>query len=47
MPKQSKAITNATANRIKAMSASYTIAQIADKLGLSTSTVSKYLKGVN
>lgn len=47
MPKQSKAITNATANRIKAMSASYTIAQIADKLGVSTSTVSKYLKGVN
>ena len=47
MPKQSKAITNATANRIKAMSASYTIAQIADKLGISTSTVSKYLKGVN
>lgn len=47
MPKQSKAITKATANRIKAMSASYTIAQIADKLGLSTSTVSKYLKGVN
>lgn len=47
MPKQSKAITNATANRIKAMSASYTIAQIAEKLGVSTSTVSKYLKGVN
>ena len=45
MPKQSHAVSGATANRIKAMSASYTIAQIADKLGLSTSTVSKYLKG--
>lgn len=47
MPKTSKTISQATANRIKAMSASYTIQQIADKLGLSTSTVSKYLKGVN
>lgn len=44
MPKQSTAVTKATANRIKAMSSSYTIAQIADKLGISTSTVSKYLK---
>ena len=47
MPKSSKTVSQATANRIKAMSASYTIQQIADKLGLSTSTVSKYLKGVN
>ena len=47
MPKTSKSVSQATANRIKAMSASYTIQQIADKLGLSTSTVSKYLKGVN
>lgn len=45
MPSQSKAVSQATANRIKAMSASYTIQQIADKLGLSPSTVSKYLKG--
>ena len=45
MPKTSRTVTEATQNRIKAMSASYTIAQIADKLGLSTSTVSKYLKG--
>lgn len=47
MPKSSKAVSQATANRIQAMSASYTIQQIADKLNLSTSTVSKYLKGVN
>ena len=44
MPKQSVAINQAKINRIKAMSASYTIAEIADKLGVSTSTVSKYLK---
>ena len=37
-------LSQAKANRIKAMSASYTIAQIAEKLGISTSTVSKYLK---
>lgn len=45
MPKTTKVINQATANRIKAMSASYTIQQIADKLGVSTATVSKYLKG--
>lgn len=45
MPKATKVINQAKANRIKAMSASYTIQQIADKLGISTSTVSKYLKG--
>lgn len=45
MPKSSASISAATANRIKAMSSSYTIQQIADKLGVSTSTVSKYLKG--
>ena len=45
MPKATKVINQAKANRIKAMSASYTIQQIADKLGVSTSTVSKYLKG--
>ena len=47
MPKASKEVNQAKINRIKAMSSSYTIQQIADKLGLSTSTVSKYLKGVN
>jgi DNA-binding CsgD family transcriptional regulator len=47
MPKESKELNEAKQLRIKAMSASYTISQIADKLGISTSTVSKYLKGVN
>lgn len=45
MPKSTSTVSNAQITRIKAMSASYTIGQIADKLGLSTSTVSKYLKG--
>ena len=44
MPKETRSVTKAKQNRIKAMSASYTIAQIAEKLNLSTSTVSKYLK---
>lgn len=47
MPKETSTLNQAKVNRIKAMSASYTIQQIADKLGVSTSTVSKYLKGVN
>lgn len=47
MPKTSVQVNQAKINRIKAMSASYTIQQIADKLGLSTSTVSKYLKGAS
>lgn len=47
MPKSSVSVTLATINRIQAMSASYTIQQIADALGVSTSTVSKYLKGVS
>ena len=47
MPKEKKTVKTATINRIKAMSGSYTIKQIADKLGLSTSTVAKYLKGAN
>ena len=45
MPKATTVLSEAKQNRIKAMSASYTIQQIADKLGVSTSTVSKYLKG--
>lgn len=45
MPKTSKEINQAKQAQIKALSSSYTIAQIADKLGISTSTVSKYLKG--
>lgn len=44
MPKQSFELNQAKISRIKAMSASYTIAQIADALGVSTSTVNKYLK---
>lgn len=47
MPKESKELNEAKQLRIKAMSASYTISQIADKLGISTLTVSKYLKGAN
>lgn len=46
MPKTTTELSEAKKGRIKAMSASYTIAQIAEKLGVSTSTVSKYLKGV-
>lgn len=44
MPKETIELNKAKQNRIKAMSASYTIAQIAEKLGVSTSTVTKYLK---
>ena len=44
-PKNSKSVSSGTINRIKAMSASYTIGEIADKLNMSPSTVSKYLKG--
>lgn len=46
-PKQTRQLSQAKINQIKAMSASYTAAQIADKLGLSASVVSKYLKGGN
>lgn len=47
MPKTSSTLSPAKISRIKAMSSSYTIQQIADKLGVSTSTVSRALKGVN
>ena len=48
-PRDSRAISVGQANRIKSMSASgnYTIAEIAKQLGLSPTTVKKYLKGVD
>ena len=48
-PRESKEVGTAKVNRMKAMSASgnYTIAEIANQLGLSPSTVKKYLKGVD
>ena len=48
MPKTTSKLSTSKINTIKAMSASnYTLAEIAKKLGVSTSTVSNYLKGVN
>lgn len=48
MPRTTNKLSNAQVNRIKNLSNSnYTIAEIANKLGVSTSTVSEYLKGVN
>ena len=48
-PRDSKALSTGQANRIKSLSATgnYTIAEIADQLGVSTATVKKYLKGVD
>ena len=47
MPKPSNTLNTAQINRIKRMSDSnFTLAQIAEKMNLSPSTVSKYLKGV-
>lgn len=46
-PRASRELSPAKVNQIQAMRASYTIAEIAEKLGLSSSTVSKYLKGGN
>ena len=47
-PRDTKTVSSAQASRIRNMSATgnYTIAQIANQLGLSTTTVQKYLKGV-
>lgn len=48
MPRENKSLSNAQIARIKAMNNSnFTIAQIAEKMGISTTAVSKYLKGVN
>lgn len=47
-PKTTSSLSTAQINRIKAYSASnYSLSEIASKLGVSTSTVSKYLKGAN
>lgn len=47
MPKSTKGLNTAQVNRIKAMSSSnFTLEQIAQKMNLSPSTISKYLKGV-
>lgn len=47
MPKATTTLSTAKVNRIKALSASnYTLDEIAKKLGVSSTTVSKYLKGV-
>lgn len=48
MPRSTSSLTTAQINRVKALSKSnYTLEQIATKLGVSPSTVTKYLKGVN
>lgn len=45
-PREKNGLSTSQINRMKAMSASnYTLSEIARKLGISTSTVSKYLKG--
>jgi len=47
-PRSTTSLSTAKINRIKTMSNSnYSMSEIADALGLSTSTVSKYLKGAN
>ena len=46
-PRATKTLSKAQVNRIKALSATHTLSQIADKLNISSTTVSKYLKGVN
>ena len=48
-PRDAQTISSAKASRIRNMSSTgnYTIAQIANQLGLSTTTVQKYLKGVS
>ena len=48
MPKSTNTLNNAQITRIKAMSNSnFTLNQIAEKMNLSPSTISKYLKGAN
>lgn len=47
MPKTKSTLSEAKIAQMRAMSTSFTIAQIADKYNISPSTVSKYLKGGN
>ena len=48
MPKTTNSLTSAQVSRVKSLAANgYTLAEIANKLGKSPSTVSKYLKGDN
>lgn len=47
-PRDSKALSTGQVSRIKSLSASgYTTAEIAEQLGVSTTTIKKYLKGVD
>ena len=46
-PRSTVEFSPAKVSQIKAMSSSYTIAQLADKFNCSPATISKYLKGVN
>ena len=46
-PRTRTMLTESQISRIKTLSANYTIAEIAKKLGKSPSTISNYLKGVN
>lgn len=45
-PKTTTSLSAAKIAKIRAMSNTYTIAEIADSMGISSSTVSKYMKGV-
>lgn len=46
-PRTTKSLSTTQINRMRAMSNSYTIEQLASKFGVSSSTVSKYLKGAS